>query len=52
MPGRRFKKDYANSNSIIIDDTWDVIENFRQNGGLAILHKNAKETVAILESMI
>ena len=52
VPGRRFKKDYANSNSILIDDTWDVVENFRQNGGLAIFHRDVKETVNILESMI
>ena len=52
VAGRRFKKDYANSNSIIIDDTWDVIESFTKAGGFAIHHIDVNDTISILENQI
>ena len=52
VPGRRFKKDYAKPDTILIDDTPDVIENFNEAGGTAILHKDIAETLPILKSLL
>jgi hypothetical protein len=38
VPGRRYKKLFANKDSFIIDDTPDVIEGFVQNGGHGVIH--------------
>lgn len=38
VPGRRYKAGFANAWSAIIDDTPDVIDSFKSNGGLAILY--------------
>ena len=45
VPGRRFKAGYADKYSLMIDDTFDVIESFQKNGGAAIHHKDAKTTI-------
>lgn len=46
VPGKRFKKDFAESNKLIIDDTESIIIQFREAGGKAIHHiGNAKETL-------
>ena len=45
VPGRRFKAGYADKYSLMIDDTFDVIESFQKNGGTAIHHKDAKTTI-------
>ena len=39
VPGRRYKQEYANPYSIIIDDTQDVIEDWKEAGGIGIQHK-------------
>ena len=50
VPGRRLKRDYATPETILIDDTEDVIANFNEAGGIGILHKDAEETIRILKS--
>lgn len=50
VPGKRFKKDFAAPNALIIDDTESVIVRFRENGGHAIHHTgDAKATLEALE---
>lgn len=39
VPGRRYKQECANPNSILIDDTQDVIEDWKEVGGIGIQHK-------------
>lgn len=48
VPGRKFKKDYAKPNVILIDDTDDVIESFNAAGGIGILHKDIDDTLELL----
>lgn len=46
VPGRRYKQEYANPYSILIDDTQDVIEDWKEAGGIGIQHKgDAREVV-------
>lgn len=52
VPGRGLKKDFANENSVLIDDTQDVIEAFSRAGGKAILHRDADETIRTLKGML
>jgi hypothetical protein len=49
VPGKHLKYKFATHNSIIIDDTLSVIEDWRKAGGIAIWHKDAKSTIAELE---
>jgi hypothetical protein len=51
VPGRRLKKDYATPDTILIDDTPDVIEDFNRAGGVGILHENAADTIERLKSI-
>lgn len=44
VPGRRIKAEYANEDTILIDDTPDVIEAFNKAGGIGILHHDIEET--------
>lgn len=39
VPGRRFKAGYASSSSLLIDDTYDIIEAFRNAGGQAVHYR-------------
>lgn len=52
VPGRRVKRFYSFSGNILIDDTEDVVEEFNQYGGTAILHKNVNTTITTLESLL
>lgn len=52
VPGKRFKKDYADPRHILIDDTERNIVEFIEAGGLAILHKRSEDTAAELEYML
>jgi hypothetical protein len=52
VPGRKHKKEYAESDIVLIDDTPDVIESFNKAGGIGILHKDVKETIQRLESLL
>jgi hypothetical protein len=46
------KADYATDSSILIDDSVGCIAPFIRKGGHGILHTNASETIAILDSLI
>jgi phosphoglycolate phosphatase-like HAD superfamily hydrolase len=51
VPGKRFKKNFADKSTIIIDDTPSVIVQFREAGGNAIHHTgDAKKTLEALLS--
>ena len=52
VPGRKHKKEFAQPDTVLIDDTEDVIENFNRAGGIGILHRDAKETIKRLESLL
>jgi hypothetical protein len=52
VPGKHLKKQYANPNSILIDDTESVINDWNEAGGIGILHKNAKTTIETLKLYI
>lgn len=49
VPGRKFKKDFAKPNVILIDDIEDVITAFNEAGGIGILHKDIGETLELLK---
>ena len=49
VPGKRFKKDYSNSNSLLIDDTEQNIDQWRREGGVGILHTDTITTLGILK---
>ena len=52
VPGRKNKKKYANSQTILIDDTPDVIDDFNAAGGHGILHRNWEETKRNLVNLL
>jgi hypothetical protein len=52
VPGRKHKKEYATSETILIDDTPDVIEGFTEAGGHGILHKDVEETKVKLKELL
>jgi hypothetical protein len=52
VPGRALKVDYAKPNTILIDDTEDVIGDFNGAGGIGILHTDAAKTIAIVKSLL
>jgi len=52
VPGKNLKYKFATPNSIIIDDTKSVIDDWNKAGGIGILHKNADETIAMLKKYI
>jgi len=49
VPGKSLKYKYATPNSIIIDDTKSVIDDWNKAGGIGILHTDAKSTIEILK---
>lgn len=49
VPGRKLKKQYASPDSILIDDTDDVIDDFNREGGIGILHRDVKDTIRIVK---
>lgn len=49
VPGKSLKYKYATPNSIIIDDTKSVIDDWNKAGGIGIHHKDAASTIAILK---
>lgn len=49
VPGKSLKYKYATSNSIIIDDTQSVIDDWNKAGGIGILHTDAISTIANLK---
>jgi hypothetical protein len=54
VAGRSLKKNYATPTSLIIDDTYDVIEAFDLAGGIAIWHNehDVDATIDSLENLI
>jgi hypothetical protein len=52
VAGRSLKKDYANPNSIIIDDTFDVIEAFDAANGHGIWHTDINVTLEKLNNLL
>jgi 5'(3')-deoxyribonucleotidase len=46
------KRHYSRPGDIIIDDTPLVIHEWRNKGGIAILHKNANDTIQRLEKYV
>lgn len=49
VPGKRHKYKWAKPDTIIIDDTLSVIEDWREAGGIAIWHKDVPTTLAQLQ---
>ena len=49
VPGKDLKYKYAAADKIIIDDTVSVINDWREAGGIGILHKDWVTTLAILK---
>ena len=52
VPGKSLKYKYADPNSIIIDDTKSVIDDWLDAGGIAIWHKDWTTTLAILKMYV
>jgi len=52
VTGRKKKAEYATPETVIIDDTEDVIRYFKQAGGVGILHKDIKETLMKLKELL
>ena len=52
VPGRKHKAEYATPNTILIDDTQDIIQSFNAAGGIGILHKEIGNTLMMLEDRI
>lgn len=46
------KQKYAHTNAILIDDSGRNIKQFKAAGGIGILHKNTKDTIAQLKKVI
>jgi hypothetical protein len=49
VAGRSKKAEYATPDSILIDDTEDVIKSFRAAGGIGIHHKALGNTIKLLD---
>lgn len=49
VPGKSLKYKYATPDSIIIDDTKSVIDDWNKAGGIGILHTDAVSTIAMLK---
>lgn len=52
VSGRKHKKDYATPETILIDDTEDVVNSFNEAGGHGILHKDIKKTKEKLKKLL
>lgn len=52
VPGKRHKYKYAQPDTIIIDDTFSVIEDWEKAGGIAIHHRNTSTTLEHLKSIL
>jgi hypothetical protein len=52
VPGKRHKYKFATTDSIIIDDTLSVIEDWRKADGKAIWHNNASSTITQLKMYV
>lgn len=54
VPGRGLKKNYASPSTILVDDTYDVIESFYLSGGHSIWHKdsNVNSTIWAINQLL
>lgn len=52
VSGRKHKAEYATPETILIDDTEDVIANFNRAGGIGIHHTDINITLEKLESLL
>jgi len=52
VAGRKTKAEYAKPDTILIDDTPDVIQSFNAAGGIGILHKEVGNTLLKLKSLV
>ena len=52
VPGKSLKYTFATPESIIIDDTQSVIEDWNEAGGTAIHHTDAASTIASLDALL
>jgi hypothetical protein len=48
VPGRKYKKNYARKDVLLIDDTMDVVDSFSNANGFSILHRDVKETINLI----
>ena len=52
VPGKQYKYKYAAPDTIIIDDTESVIDDWKKAGGIAIWHKDWMTTLSILKMYV
>jgi hypothetical protein len=52
VPGKEYKPNFADSESILIDDTESIIKGWNKAGGVGILHTDALTTIDILVTML
>jgi 5'(3')-deoxyribonucleotidase len=52
VAGKKYKSNYANPTSILIDDTSVNVDNFKKNGGYSILHQNNSQTLKQLKEIL
>lgn len=52
VPGKRYKKGYADANSFLIDDHPQNVYEFIQAGGHGVIHVSAEETIAAVERFL
>jgi 5'(3')-deoxyribonucleotidase len=52
VAGRKTKAEYATPDTILIDDTYDVIQAFIAAGGIGIHHKEIGNTLLMLEKVL
>lgn len=52
VPGRFYKKNYANVNSFLVDDFPSNIHEFVAAGGHGIIHTNSTETIEAIERWV
>ena len=52
VPGKALKYKFATPDSIIIDDTQSVIDDWKKAGGVAIHHTDALTTIASLSTLL
>ena len=46
------KREFANKNSILIDDLKSNIQEWKASGGIGILHKNTNSTISQLKDIL
>ena len=52
VSGRSLKAEFATPDSILIDDTLDVIDAFNKAGGIGIHHKDVGNTMMLLDILL